>query len=63
MKALSCGHFFCIDCVKGHITQAITSGKAIRIKCMQDGCIDSYMSEDVKPFVTPEQLKVYETIN
>ena len=63
MRSLACGHQFCKTCVFEHLSLAISSGKAVTIKCMQDGCPERYMHADVAPLVKPEQLKVYETVN
>ena len=63
MSSLNCEHLFCAECVKEHVTQAITSGKAVSIKCMQDKCPERYLKDDVEPHVTSDQLKVYENVN
>ena len=63
MQSLVCDHKFCKTCVYEHLSQAISSGKAVTIKCMQDGCPERYMRADVAPLVKPEQLKVYESVN
>ena len=60
---LSCEHLFCVHCVTDHITTNISSGNAVRIRCMKEGCQEVYTLDTIQPFVTPEQLKVFEAIN
>ena len=57
--ALECKHRFCFECVKQHITVAITSGSAVRISCMEQGCPEKYLEDDIKPFVSEDLLTVY----
>lgn len=54
MVSLSCAHFFCLDCVRDHLTRSIEDGKAMKIKCMSYGCKVDYEDEDVRGFVTEE---------
>ena len=61
--ALKCDHKFCTDCVKGHITSNLESGKAVSLKCMEAGCPERYGLNEVTPFLTEEQLKVFKAIN
>lgn len=62
MVSLCCGHKFCRECAKEHITTSITTGSANRIRCVQHGCLEEYDASDIEPFVTADQLKVYEAI-
>jgi len=63
MTSLSCKHEFCKECVKEHLSSAVTNGKAISIRCMEQGCPERYDLESVRPHLTEEQLRVFETIN
>ena len=42
MIGLNCDHKFCVDCVKEHLSSNIQQGKAIAIRCMEQGCQERY---------------------
>ena len=44
---LSCDHLFCVQCVTHHITTNISSGNAVRIRCMREGCQEVYNMDTI----------------
>jgi ariadne-1 len=60
---MSCGHTFCSDCWKQHISIGIKEGLSRRLVCMAPGCGVLCDEDQVKKLLadTPEILEKYET--
>lgn len=58
MHTNECGHTFCIDCVKKHITQSINDNN-LNISCMNATCKTIYSLTDIHEIVTFETFEKY----
>ena len=56
---ISCGHFFCDNCIKTYLTNKIINGQVLDIKCLLGGCPKRYNDEEIQANVTEEIFKKY----
>ena len=56
---ISCGHFFCDNCIKTYLTNKIINGQVLDIKCLLGGCPKRYSEEEIKANVEEEVFKKY----
>ncbi len=56
---ISCGHFFCDNCIKTYLTNKIMNGQVLDIKCLLGGCPKRYNDEEIQANVTEEIFKKY----
>ena len=56
---ISCGHFFCDNCIKTYLTNKIINGQVLDIKCLLGGCPKRYTDEEIQANVTDEVYKKY----
>ena len=54
ISQISCGHFFCDNCISFHMTTKIINGKVLDIKCLMGGCPKKYNDEEIRANVRPE---------
>ena len=56
---ISCGHFFCDNCIKTYLTNKIINGQVLDIKCLLGGCPKRYSEEEIEANVEEEVFKKY----
>ena len=56
---ISCGHFFCDNCIKTYLTNKIINGQVLDIKCLLGGCPKRYTDEEIEENVSEEVFKKY----
>ena len=56
---ISCGHFFCDNCIKTYLTNKIINGQVLDIKCLLGGCPKRYSEEEINANVEEEVFKKY----
>ena len=56
---ISCGHFFCDNCIKIYLTNKIINGQVLDIKCLLGGCPKRYTEEEIEENVSEEVFKKY----
>lgn len=61
--ALQCGHWFCLDCWKGHCHEAIDSGLAMmRASCPGEGCPRLVDDDTLERFADLRDAKLMKTV-
>jgi ariadne-1 len=62
MPRLNCGDYFCKDCIKTYLTEAVNGGKSCAAtKCPRSDCPELIFDAAFKEFLTPFMFKKYET--
>ena len=56
---ISCGHFFCDNCIKTYLTNKIINGQVLDITCLLGGCPKRYSEEEIEANVEEEVFKKY----
>ena len=62
MHSLACKHEFCKQCVTDHLSNSIKNGSALKLFCMETGCIEKYTEEHVEMFCPDKLLEVYKKV-
>ena len=44
---ISCGHFFCDNCIQMHMTTKIVNGRVLDIRCLMGGCPKKYTDDEI----------------
>ena len=55
----TCGHVFCLNCVKNHLRTSITNGKVLVINCLIGGCVRNFTDEEIKNYMDAELFYKY----
>ena len=56
---ITCGHFFCDNCIKTYLTNKIINGQVLELKCLLGGCPKRYTEEEIQLNVEEEIFKKY----
>ena len=44
---ITCGHFFCDNCIQMHMTTKIVNGRVLDIRCLMGGCPKKYTDDEI----------------
>ena len=56
---ISCGHYFCNNCIQTYLTSKIVNGEVLNIRCLLGGCPKIYSEEEIKVNVDEKTFKKY----
>ena len=56
---ISCGHYFCNNCIQTYLTSKIVNGVVLNIRCLLGGCPKIYSEEEIKVNVDEKTFKKY----
>ena len=60
--SLKCGHRFCLNCNRDHLTTKVKQGKAIGLPCMQHKCTEMFGPDHIQKFCSKQVTSMFKAI-